>query len=110
VSADINIRGESLTDYLLSSNMNILNGGNEPNFVISDSMEVVDLTPGIIHTGKLLRDWHVSDDHSLSNHLLAFSNKEVTAGKIIFRDPKRIDSESYKDDKITLLVALLYKR
>jgi hypothetical protein len=44
-SMDINPRGESLVEFLVSSNLNILNWGNEPAFVISNRREVIDLTP-----------------------------------------------------------------
>jgi splicing factor 45 len=35
-STGVNPRGESLMEYLVSSNLNILNHGNEPTFVVSN--------------------------------------------------------------------------
>jgi len=37
-------RGESLMEYLVSSNVSILNQGNKPTFVISNRKEVIGLT------------------------------------------------------------------
>jgi hypothetical protein len=42
-STDIHPRGECLMEYLVSTNLNILNKGNEPTFVISKRKEVMDL-------------------------------------------------------------------
>jgi hypothetical protein len=33
-------------EFLVSSNPNILNHGNEPTFVVCNRREVIDLTPG----------------------------------------------------------------
>jgi hypothetical protein len=45
-STGINPRGSSLLEYLVSANLNILNKGNEPTFVVSNRQEVIDLTLG----------------------------------------------------------------
>jgi hypothetical protein len=36
-------RGKSLTEFLVSSNLNILNHGNEPTFVVCNKKEIIDL-------------------------------------------------------------------
>jgi hypothetical protein len=43
-STGTNPRGENLLDFLVSSELNILNRGNEPNFVVCSRKEVFDLT------------------------------------------------------------------
>jgi hypothetical protein len=45
-SNDINPRGESSVEYLVSSNVTILTQGNEPTFEISNKKEVIDLRLG----------------------------------------------------------------
>jgi hypothetical protein len=46
-STGTNPRGECLMEYnMVSSNLNILNHGNEPNFVVHNMKEVIDLTLG----------------------------------------------------------------
>jgi hypothetical protein len=61
-SKDINPTGESLVENLISSNLDILNTGNKPTFVISNKKEVTDLTLGTNHIGNLVREWYVSDE------------------------------------------------
>jgi hypothetical protein len=67
-STGINPRGSSLLEYLVSANLNILNKGNEPTFVVSNRQEVIDLTLGTDKVVDLASDWHVSDETSLSDH------------------------------------------
>jgi hypothetical protein len=45
-STGVNPRVEISMEYLVSSNLNILNQGNEPTFVASNRKEVIDLTLG----------------------------------------------------------------
>jgi hypothetical protein len=55
-------------EYLVSSNLNILNLGNVPTCVIHNRTEVIDLTLGTNRMGNLVSNWHVSDEPSLSDH------------------------------------------
>jgi hypothetical protein len=67
-STGVNPRGESLIKYLVSSNLNILNHGNEPTFVVSNRKEVIDLTLRPNKIANLVSNWHVSDETSPSDH------------------------------------------
>jgi hypothetical protein len=60
------IQRHHFLEYLLSTNLNILNKGNEPTFVVSNRHGVIDSTLGIAKRGNLAFNWHVSDDTSLS--------------------------------------------
>jgi hypothetical protein len=76
-------RGESLMELLVSSNLNNLNCGNEPTFVVCNRKEVIDLT----------------DESSLSDHTyICFQIGDITPNYVTFRNPKRTKWESYKDD------------
>jgi hypothetical protein len=55
-------------EYLVSSNLNILNQGNEPTFVIRNRKGVIDLTLGTNRIGNLVSNWHASDEPSSSDH------------------------------------------
>jgi hypothetical protein len=70
-STGTNPRGDSLMEYLVRSNLNILNHGNEPNFVVRNRKDVIDLTLGTNKIGDLVSNWHVSDEPSLSYHRFA---------------------------------------
>jgi hypothetical protein len=68
-------------EYLVNTNLSILNKGNEPTFVISNRKEVIDLTLGIDKIRDLVTNWHVSDEISLSDHryiLFQVGDMEVT--------------------------------
>jgi hypothetical protein len=67
-STDTNPRGDSLIEFLVSSNLNILNRGNESTFVVHNRKEVIDLTIRTNKIGDLVSNWHVSDEPSLSDH------------------------------------------
>ena len=54
--------------YFVSTNLNILNYGNTPTFVISNRKEVIDLTLWTDKIVDLVSNWHVSDEISLSDH------------------------------------------
>ncbi|PNF42332.1 hypothetical protein B7P43_G04928 [Cryptotermes secundus] len=58
-----------LMEFLVSSNLNILNHGNEPTFVVCNRKEVIDLTLGTNNIGNLVSNWHVSDEPSVSDHI-----------------------------------------
>jgi hypothetical protein len=67
-STSTNPREESLMEFLVSSNLNILNHSNKPTFVVCNRKEVTDLTLGTDKIGNLVSNWHVSDEPSLSDH------------------------------------------
>jgi hypothetical protein len=95
-STDINPKGECLMDYLVSTNLNILNKGNKPTFVISDRKEVIDLTLGTDKIGDLVTNWHVSDEISMSDHrYVVFQVGDLEVTRLTYRNPKRTNWESY---------------
>jgi len=55
-------------EYLVRTNLNIVNRGNDPTFVISKGKEVRDLTLRNDKICDLVTNWHVSDEPSFSDH------------------------------------------
>jgi hypothetical protein len=55
-STDINPRGESLMEYMVSTKLNILNKGNKPTFLNVRMRQVIDLTLGTTLVGNLVCD------------------------------------------------------
>ncbi|PNF15011.1 hypothetical protein B7P43_G17795 [Cryptotermes secundus] len=89
-STGTNPRGENLMELLVSSNLNILNHGNEPTFVVCNRKEVIDLTLGTNKIENLVSNWHVSDEPYLSDHrYICFKIRNITVDQITFRNPKR---------------------
>jgi hypothetical protein len=98
-STGTNPRGDSLMEFLVSLNLNILNRGNEPTFIVRNRKEVIDLTLGTIKIGDLVSNWQVSYEPSLSDHrYICFQISNITTNYVAFRNPKRTKWESYKDD------------
>jgi hypothetical protein len=98
-STGINPRGSSLLEYLVSSNLNIFKKGNEPTFVVTNRQEVIDLTLGTDKVVDLVSDWRVSDETSLSDHrYIQFQVSDAEISKITYRNPKRTNWESYRED------------
>ncbi|XP_023312517.1 uncharacterized protein LOC111692666, partial [Anoplophora glabripennis] len=99
-SSDVNDRGESLLDFLFSYNLEILNVGNEPTFVIKNRSEVIDITVGSGPICNNIARWHVSNEPSMSDHrhihfeIITDYNPQVRT----YRDPKRTDWDSYRTE------------
>jgi hypothetical protein len=86
-------------EFLVSSKLNILNQGNELTFVVCNRKEVIDLTIGTNKIGNLVSNWHVSGEPSLSDHrYISFQIGNITTERVTFRNPRRTNWESYKDD------------
>ena len=83
-------------EYLVSTNLNILNKGNKPTFVIGDRKEVIDLTLGTDKIGDLVTNWHVSDEISMSDHrYVVFQVGDLEVTRLTYRNPTRTNWESY---------------
>jgi hypothetical protein len=67
-STNSNCRGEALIEFLNSSNLEILNRGNEPTFCIDNRQEVTDITLGPYGLLERITSWEVSLQPSLSDH------------------------------------------
>jgi hypothetical protein len=77
-------------EVLVSSNLNILNHGNEPTFVVWSRKEVTDFTLGANKIPNLLSNWHVSDESSLSDHrYICFQIGSITINQVTFKNPRR---------------------
>jgi hypothetical protein len=59
-SASCNDRGVALVEFLNSTNLEILNRGNEPTFCNSRRVEVLDITLGSCELQERIKDWEVS--------------------------------------------------
>jgi hypothetical protein len=62
-------RGETLIEFLNSTNLEIFNRGNEPTFCTSVRQEVIDITLGSYELLDSIMDWEVSLEPTLSDHI-----------------------------------------
>jgi len=67
-STNCNGRGESLLEFLNSSNLEIPNRGNESTFCNVSRQEVIDITLGSYGLLESITGWEVSREPSLSDH------------------------------------------
>jgi hypothetical protein len=98
-STGSNPKGESLMEFLVSSKLNILNHGNEPNFVVCNRKKIIDLTLVTNKIVNLVSNWNVSDEPPLSDHrYICFQIGNISINKVTFRNSRRTNWDSYKDD------------
>ncbi|XP_018363697.1 PREDICTED: uncharacterized protein LOC108761587 [Trachymyrmex cornetzi] len=98
-STGTNERGRRLLEYLVTTDLEVLNRGNKPTFCTAGRSEVLDLTLCSLGFVRKVREWKVSNEPSLSDHrLITFrlSDLKVEVKKV--RNPKRTDLVSYQRD------------
>lgn len=105
-STNTNPRGEALLQYLLSKNLFICNIGNRPTFVTRNRQEVIDITicsEGIL---RIVDNWHVSTEASLSDHRYICLSLQGEANLSCYRNPRGTDWSRYKADLLSQLGSL----
>lgn len=76
-STNINKRGKSLFEYLITTNLEILNEGTEPTFVNSIRQEVIDITMVSNSIAGYVNGWTVDHDDPMSDHRYIRFNLKV---------------------------------
>ena len=95
-SSDINDRGESLLEFCLVHEVQIVNRGNKPTFANAIREEVLDLTLCDNSVVQQVTNWHVSDEESLSDHRhLRFDICELGASQGTQYSRKLVNWESF---------------
>ncbi|XP_026316721.1 uncharacterized protein LOC113227862 [Hyposmocoma kahamanoa] len=93
-----NERGKNLTEYLFTTNLQILNKGTTPTFVNKRSRTIIDLTLASDGAANLVHDWHVSEEASLSDHRwIRFNLETVIKVQQPKRNPRKTDRKIYTD-------------
>jgi hypothetical protein len=82
--------GRNPRGFLVISNLNILNHGNEPSFVVCNRKEVIDLILGTNKMVNLVSNWQVSDEPPISDHrYTCFQIGNISINQVTFRNPRR---------------------
>ncbi|MCP3661285.1 MAG: hypothetical protein GY696_02130 [Gammaproteobacteria bacterium] len=98
-SSDTNRRGATLLDYLGSTDLQIINRGDRPTFVITNRREVIDITLASSEVSNAVGNWRVSDEESLSDHrLIRFSIPVDSPPPVLYRNPRATDWVSYNEE------------
>jgi len=97
-STNCNRRGEALMEFLNSTNLEILNQGNEPTFCSGGRFEVTDITLGSIRLLESILDWEVSQEPSLSDHKHILFTLRGSEPVHLIRNPKSTNWGSFKGE------------
>ena len=87
-STNCNGRGESLHEFLDSSNLEILNRGNESTFCNVSRKEVFDITLGSYGLLESITGWEVSRGPSQSDHRHILFNLQGSVPALLIRNPR----------------------
>jgi hypothetical protein len=97
-STNCNDRGVELLEFLNSTNLEILNQGNDPTFCNNRRLEVTDITPGSLGLSKSIKGWEVSSEPSLSDHRHILFKLQGSVPERLFRNPRGTKWDSFRVD------------
>ena len=98
-SSNINARGSRLLEYLVGTDLQILNVGNEPTFFNVVRREVIDITVASPDIAALIGEWRVSNDITLSDHRrIDFVMGMDLPPPTPFRNPRKTDWVMYQTE------------
>jgi len=97
-STNCNGRGESLLEFLCSSNVEIFNRGNEPTFSNVSRQEVTDITVGSYGLLESIIRWKVSRVPSLSEHRHILFTLWGSVPVLLIRNPRGTNWGSFRED------------
>lgn len=96
-SSNINRRGEELVQYLLSTDLLILNRGGKPTFVNKLRKECLDITLASNGLSELVDSWRVTDEETFSDHkLIKFNLNGCFPNRKPYRNPRKTDWQAYR--------------
>ena len=76
-----------------------MNRSNKPTFVTSNRQEFIDITIATLYIGNFIKDWHVTEEVSCSDHRsIRFTVMGINHSAEIFRNSRRTNWESFRTD------------
>ncbi|GJQ79071.1 hypothetical protein Trydic_g5327 [Trypoxylus dichotomus] len=103
-STGTNKRGESLINHFVTNGLVTLNRGNKPTFVTVSRAEVIDVTVCRPRFARWVKQWHVSDEPSLSDHrYIRFDIELPQVSKMSYRNPRNCNWDAYRERLIEKL-------
>jgi hypothetical protein len=98
-STKINRRGEYLFNFIMANNLDIVNRGYRHTFVTCNRQEVIGITIAMFYAGNFIRDWHVTEEVSCSDHrYIGFNITGIDRSAEFYRNPRETDWESFRTD------------
>ena len=97
-SADNNYRGEKVMDFIISTELTIQNLGSKPTFVRTNCSTIIDLTLTTQFIGNKIKNWHVIDDYTGSDHkYIQFVLSLKNCYEVKTRHPRKTNWEKYQE-------------
>ena len=97
-SSNNNERGEDLLEFIVSTNMEVCNIGNQPTFVVANRSEVLDITLVSFDLFSRIREWKVLDKDMLSDHRPISFELSTTLKKVSkYRNVRKTDWGKYQE-------------
>lgn len=90
-SSNINLRGEQLVQFLMKSNLMVMNSGRKPTFVNTNREECLDITLASSEISELIHSWKVTDLETFSDHRLIKFSLSLRLLEVIFRIKSRTE-------------------
>jgi hypothetical protein len=83
----------------MANGLDTMNRGNRPTFVTTNRQRVIDITIATFYAGNLIKDWHVTEEGSCSDHrYIRFTVMGIDHTVKTYRNPRRTDWESFRTD------------
>jgi ribonuclease HI len=99
-SSDTRDNGEYLLEFINLNKLEIVNRGNMPTYRHEgfNREEVIDLTLASSYVRSKIKDWHVSNEPSMSDHRhICFELEAERTARVATRIPRRTDWNLYKE-------------
>jgi hypothetical protein len=87
----------------MANGLDIMNKGSRPIFVTSNRQVVIDITIATFYAGNFIKDWHVTEEVSCSDHrYIRFTVTGIDRLLEFYRNPRRTDWGSFRTDLLGL--------
>ncbi|XP_063379409.1 uncharacterized protein LOC134666188 [Cydia fagiglandana] len=98
-STDTNERGESLIEFIISNDLEIMNIGN------TSRKEVLDITMATKEVSDKVKGWRVDVEDSMSDHRRLLYSIDSRVEKMKVRNPRKTDWTKYEEELRELAVS-----
>lgn len=96
-SSNINLRGEQLVQYLMKTDLMVMNSGRKPTFINGTRRECLDITIASCELSKQIHSWKVADEATFSDHrLIKFKLRGVFPLKEPYRNNRKTNWNLYR--------------
>jgi hypothetical protein len=94
----------------MANGLDIMNKSNRPIFVTCNKQEVMDINIVTFYAGNFIKNWHVSEEVSCSDHrYIRFTVTGTNRSIEVYRNPRRTDWESFGTDLSGCLCKMMDK-